>query len=130
LLVSVLSDDVTDVIVPGFESPNSDQEKATRAALGGVFTMIQGPPGAVTVDYVGTELFFSSKQFVYRLCATYGQEYNSFFKYLIQVTSYKKRSHMKSVVTHLSVFSSLYSQKDSKLSWPITETVANSYRPV
>jgi len=44
--------DETDVSVPNFEPPNSDQERATRAALDGTFTMIQGPPGTFTICYV------------------------------------------------------------------------------
>jgi len=45
-VIICILDEVTDVSVPNFELPNHDQERATRAALGGQFTMIQGPPGA------------------------------------------------------------------------------------
>ena len=64
LLRVCILDEITDVSVPNFEPPNCDQEKATRAAIGGKFTMIQGPPGTTCIFSAGWLGWFTNV-FVY-----------------------------------------------------------------
>ena len=61
--------DGSDVGIPNFELPNDDQERATRAALGGTFTMIQGPPGAFTITSGYVNCFTSVYSLIIRYIA-------------------------------------------------------------